>query len=93
MVKNPPANAGDTRDSGSIPGLGRSPGGRLAAHSSIPVGRIPRTDEPGGLQSTWLQSRTMTEAPEHARIHTVRPKTTPFNKLSYINILARVHFM
>ena len=27
MVKNPPANAGDMRDVGSIPGLGRSPGG------------------------------------------------------------------
>ena len=27
VVKNPPANAGDVRDSGSIPGLGRSPGG------------------------------------------------------------------
>ena len=27
MVKNPPANAGDKRDVGSIPGLGRSPGG------------------------------------------------------------------
>ena len=27
VVKNPPANAGDTRDAGSIPGLGRSPGG------------------------------------------------------------------
>ena len=26
MVKNPPANAGDIRDVGSIPGLGRSPG-------------------------------------------------------------------
>ena len=26
MVKNPPADAGDTRDAGSIPGLGRSPG-------------------------------------------------------------------
>ena len=26
-VKNPPANAGDERDEGSIPGLGRSPGG------------------------------------------------------------------
>ena len=26
MVKNPPANAGDTRDAGSIPGWGRSPG-------------------------------------------------------------------
>ena len=27
MVKNPPAKAGDTRDVGWIPGLGRSPGG------------------------------------------------------------------
>ena len=27
MVKNPPTNAGDVRDSGSIPGWGRSPGG------------------------------------------------------------------
>ena len=27
MVKNPPANAGDIRDAGSIPGSGRSPGG------------------------------------------------------------------
>ena len=28
MVKNPPANAGDIREMGSIPGLGRSPGER-----------------------------------------------------------------
>ena len=27
MVKNPPAMAGDGRDTGSISGLGRSPGG------------------------------------------------------------------
>ena len=27
VVKNPPANAGDVRDVGSIPGSGRSPGG------------------------------------------------------------------
>ena len=26
LVKNPPANAGDARDMGSIPGSGRSPG-------------------------------------------------------------------
>ena len=26
MIKNWPANAGDVRDVGSIPGLGRSPG-------------------------------------------------------------------
>ena len=27
VVKNPPANAGDTGDAGSIPGSGRAPGG------------------------------------------------------------------
>ena len=27
VVKNPPANAGERRDPGLIPGLGRSPGG------------------------------------------------------------------
>ena len=27
MEKNPPANAGDTREAGLIPGSGRSPGG------------------------------------------------------------------
>ena len=27
VVKNPPANAGDVRDAGSIPGSGRFPGG------------------------------------------------------------------
>ena len=27
VVKNPPANAGDIKDVGSIPGLGRSSGG------------------------------------------------------------------
>ena len=26
VVKNPPANAGDARDAGFIPGMGRSPG-------------------------------------------------------------------
>ena len=28
MVENPPASAGDARDTGSVLGLGRSPGGR-----------------------------------------------------------------
>ena len=35
VVKNPPANAGDIRDIGSIPGSGRSPGEGTATHSSI----------------------------------------------------------
>ena len=38
VVKNPPANAGDARDTGSIPGLGRYPGegnGNLLQYSSL----------------------------------------------------------
>ena len=54
MVKNPPTNAGDIRDMGSVPGLGRSPGEGMATHSSILVWRIPWTEEPGGPQSQRL---------------------------------------
>ena len=32
VVKNPPANARDVRDAGSIPGSGRSPGGGHESH-------------------------------------------------------------
>jgi len=48
-VKNLPANAGDIRDVVWIPGLGRSPRGGLATHSSILAWRIPWTEEPAGL--------------------------------------------
>ena len=50
MVKNPPANAGDTRDTDLIPRSGRSPGGGRQTHSGILAWRIPWTEEPGGLQ-------------------------------------------
>ena len=55
VVKNPPANAGDVRDLGSIPGLGRSPGrgnGNLLQYSCW---RIPWTEEPSELQSMGSQ--------------------------------------
>ena len=55
VVKNPPANAGYRRDSGLIPGSGRSPGGEHGNHSTILAWRIPWTDEPGGLQSMGSQ--------------------------------------
>ena len=38
-----------------IPGLGRSPKKGMATHSSILAWRIPRTEEPGGLQSMELE--------------------------------------
>ena len=39
---------GDVRDTGLIPGMGRSPGGGLATHCSILTWRIPRTEDPVG---------------------------------------------
>ena len=49
MVKNPPANAGDTRHAGSIPGLGKSLEKEMATCSSILAWEILWTQEPGGL--------------------------------------------
>ena len=52
MVKNPPAKAGDTRDSGSSPWLGRPPGVmEMANYSSILACKIPWTEEPGRQRS------------------------------------------
>ena len=50
-VKNPPANAGDVRDTGLIPGLGRLPGGGHSNPFQCLAWRIPWTEVPGGLQS------------------------------------------
>ena len=55
MVKSSPANAGDVRDMGSIPGLGRSSGEEMEPHFSIVAWTIPWTEEPGWLQSIALQ--------------------------------------
>ena len=57
-VKNPPANEGDARDSGSISGWGRSPGvgnGNLLQYSCL-GNSMDR--EPGWLQSMESQSLT-----------------------------------
>ena len=44
MVKNPTANAGDVKDVGLIPGLGRSPEEGITTHSSILASEIPQTE-------------------------------------------------
>ena len=44
MVKNPTANAGDVKDAGLIPGLGRSPEEGMTTHSSILALEIPQTE-------------------------------------------------
>ena len=55
MVKNPPANAGDARDGGSIPESEDPLEEGMATHSSIPAWRIPWTEE---LRSMGLQRFT-----------------------------------
>ena len=55
MLRNPPANAGDIRDTGSIPGSEDPLEKEMATHSNILAWRIPWTEEPGGLQSVGSQ--------------------------------------
>ena len=55
VIKNLPANAGDLRDAGLVPGLGRSPDGghgNLLQYSCL---EILWTEKPGRLQSIALQ--------------------------------------
>ena len=51
VVKNPPANSGDERDTGLIPGRQDPLEEGMVTHSSILAWKFPRTEEPGGLQS------------------------------------------
>ena len=49
MVKDPPANAGNARDVGWIPGSGRTPGVRNGNPLQYSCLEIPWTEEPGRL--------------------------------------------
>ena len=49
VVKNPSANAGDTRNESSIPASVRSLEKEMITHSSILAWEIPWTEEPGRL--------------------------------------------
>ena len=49
VIKNPPANAGDTRDTSSMPGSGGSPGKGNGNPLCILAWDIPWREEPGGL--------------------------------------------
>ena len=55
VVKNLPANAGDSRDTGLIPRWEDPLEKEMATHSSVLAWRIPGMGEPGGLSSMGLQ--------------------------------------
>ena len=59
VVKNPPANAEDTRDLGLIPGLGRSPvegNGNICQYSCLgnPMGREAWWATVHGVTKSWM---------------------------------------
>ena len=51
VVKNLPANAGDSGDMGLISGSGRSLEEEMATHSNVLARKVPWSEEPGKLQS------------------------------------------
>ena len=68
VVKNLRANTGDVRNTGLIPGSGRSPGGGNGNLSSILAWEIPWTVELGGLHGVAESDTT-----EHTDTHTHTP--------------------
>ena len=65
---NPPANAGDKRDVGSIPGLGPSLEEGMATHSSVLAWRIPMTEGLIGYCPSGRKESDTTEATLRTRV-------------------------
>ena len=68
VVKNPLANARDTEDAGSIPGLGRFPRGGNGNPLQYPCLNNSMNKGVRGLQPLGSQESDTTEATEHARM-------------------------
>ena len=89
-VKNPPAKAGDLRDSGSIPGSGRFPGGRQG--NPLQYSCLENPMDRGALQATvhgvtesWTQLKQLSTA------HTViYPYLLPHTKIHYLGTNTRL---
>ena len=89
MVKNPPVNAGDaTKDEGSIPGSGRSPGGGngdLFQYSCLEnsTGRVV------WRPSVHRVTKNQTQLSTNAHIHIRKPKVRKLMKQIFLDILER----
>ena len=71
LLKYPPANAADPRDTDLIPGWEDPPEEEMATPSSVLAWRIPWTEEPGGLWPTGLH-RVRGDLTEHRTSHAFR---------------------
>ena len=95
VVKNPLANAGDTRDVYWIPKLERSPGVGNGNPLSILAWKIPWTEEPGGLQSMKSQ-KSWTRLGETTMAITLRTKkeikSILYRDHLQVEVTSRQHF-
>ena len=74
MVKNPPANAGDTRDEGSIPGLGRFPRG---GHGNpLQYSCLENSMDRGATVHGVTKGLTQLSACAHTHTHRFRTEVT-----------------
>ena len=81
VVVNPPANAGDARDVGSIPGLGRSPGvGNGNPLQYILPGKLHGQMNLVGYSST--EGCKESDTTEHAHAHTLKSDKSPYYSVS-----------
>ena len=69
VVKNPPANAGNVRDTGSIPGWGRSPGGEHGNLLQYSCLENPMDREAWQATVQGLTKSETTEATWHTQAH------------------------
>ena len=67
MVKNLPANLGDARDMGLIPGSGRSPGG---GNGNSFQNSCPENSMDGGPWWATVHGASESDVTEHVRTHT-----------------------
>ena len=72
MVKNPPANAEDTRDMGSIPGWERSPGKRNGTPLQYSSLENP-TDRGAWRATAYGVSKSQTQLSMSVHVHTSIP--------------------
>ena len=86
MGKQCACDAGDTGDSGLIPGSGRSLEKEMGTHSSVLAWEIPCTEEPGGLQSSIAvrHKRATKHLGHRTRIREGRPGPVPLLTLYWV---------
>ena len=92
VVKNPPADAGDARDVGSIPGSGRSPGGedghplqRSCLGNSVDRGACYGRDRGVAKSRTWLSTAQNT----CISVSTCPP---PYPPIKWLSICESIHY-